>query len=209
MQGHLAGLANRTSKDQQRNASRSCHADRRGLRNQSNERGVLQAPGAMIVEKQCAGLRIQPDHSNKKRQVTNPCSDEGLLGCCSGWGFLIPEPDEQIRGQADQLPAHEEQQQTVRNHHAQHCSREERQEAEETSEVFVMGHVARAVDKDQQANKRDHDEHHRGERIEHPAELQPLAPILKPGEVEDLLRCLSLAAGRERVRKRVDRKQKG
>ena len=183
------------------------HADASGQHNQMRKRGVFQAPGTIVIEKQRAGLRIQPDHSNKKCQITNASRDEGLFGCRRGSGFLIPESDEQIRGKANQLPAHEEQQQTVRNHHAQHRGRKERQEAKEASEIFIMGHVARAVDKDQQADKRDHHQHHRGQRIEHPAELQPFTPILKPGKVEDLHR-LSLAAGSQYVRKRTKGKQK-
>ena len=60
-----------------------------------------------------------------------------------------------------------------------------------------MGHIARAVDKDEQADKRDHHQHHRCEWIEHPAQLQPFASILKPGKVEDFSYCISVTADRE------------
>ena len=99
---------------------------------------------------------------------------------------MIPEADEQIRGETDQLPAHEEQKHTIRDHHAEHGPGKERHEAEEAREVFVVGHVADGINEDQQADKADHHEHHGGERIEHPSEIDGGVAESEPCEVDRL-----------------------
>ena len=49
--------------------------------------------------------------------------------------------------------AHEKQQQAVRDNHAEHRAREERQIREETGEILVVSHVADAEDKNAQADQ--------------------------------------------------------
>ena len=83
---------------------------------------------------------------------------------------MIPEADQQVGGEADDLPTHEEQQEAVGDDDAEHGSGEESEEAEEAGEVFVVGHVADAVDEDQQADEGDHDQHDGGQWVEQPAE---------------------------------------
>ena len=66
---------------------------------------------------------------------------------------MIPEPDEQIAGQADDFPADKKQEQAVGNDHAEHRRGEERHEAEEPHEIFIVRHVADAEDENQQADE--------------------------------------------------------
>ena len=116
--------------------------------------------------------------------------------------LVVPEADQQVGGEADHLPAHEEQQQAVGDDDAEHGPGKERQEAEEAGEVFVVLHVADAVDEDQQADEGDHHQHDGGERIEHPAELQPLIAELKPAEIDDLACLQSLTAERKNMQRK-------
>ena len=160
---------------------------------------MLKTAGAAIVEEQRAGLRIQPDHAEQECQIADARGDECLLRRRCGARFVIPEADEQIGGEADDLPAHKEQQQAVCDDDAQHRPCKERQKTEEAREVFIVGHVADAVDEDQQADERDHHQHHCGERIEHPAEFEPFAADLKPGKIEDLSRFGQLSAELKRL----------
>jgi len=63
---------------------------------------------------------------------------------------VIPKADQQVGGQAHQFPPHEQQQQAVGHHHAQHGRGKQGKETEEPGEIVVMGHVAHAIDKNQQ-----------------------------------------------------------
>ena len=98
---------------------------------------------------------------------------------------MEPEADEEVGGEADDLPAHEQREEGVGDDDAEHGSGEEGEEGEEAGEVFVVSHVAGAVDEDEQADEGDHDEHDGGEGIEDPAELEGLIAELEPVEVED------------------------
>ena len=122
---------------------------------------------------------------------------------------MIPEPDEQIAGQADQLPADEEQEQAVGNDHAEHRRREQGHKAEEPREIFVVRHVADTEDENQQADERNHHQHDGRERVQHPAELQPLTAKLKPVETRDLPKDAILTVMQERGAERAQREQEG
>ena len=155
-----------------------------GLRDELGRRTCSRQPCAAVVEEQGAGLGVEPDHAEEESEVADAGGDEGFLGGGGGFGLGVPEADEEVGGEADDLPAHEEQKQAVGDDHAEHGAGEEREKAEEAGEVLVVGHVADAVDEDQQADEGDHDQHHCGQRIEHPAEREPLVAKLKPAEVE-------------------------
>src|ERR1035441_9704952 len=114
---------------------------------------MLKTTCAAIIEEQSARFCIEPDHADKKAQVADARSDEGFLRCGCGIWIVVPEADEEIGGEADDLPAHEEEEQAVGDNDAQHGSGKERQKAEEAREVFVVGHVADAVDKDEQTDE--------------------------------------------------------
>ena len=162
---------------------------------------MFEATGAAIVEQQCAGLRIEPRHADEESQIANAGNDEGFFRRRRCFRLVIPETDQQVGGEPDQLPTHEEQQQAIGDDDAQHGSGKQRQEAEEASEIFVVLHVADAVDKDEQADKRDHHQHDGRERIEHPAQLQPFIAELKPAEIDNLASFQSLTAERKNVQR--------
>ena len=115
---------------------------------------------------------------------------------------MKPEANQQIRRQSHDFPAHEEKQQAVGNDNAEHRARKQREEAEEACEVIVVGHIAQAVNENQQANKRDHHQHHGGQRIEQPPQRHPLIAELHPAKIHDL-NCRMA----ERRRKGQERKQ--
>jgi hypothetical protein len=78
------------------------------------------------------------------------------------------------------------QQQRVGNHHAQHRSGKQAQEAEEACEVLVVRHVADGINEYEQAHETDHHQHHRRERIEHPTKIHVGRANSNPGKVDDV-----------------------
>jgi len=50
----------------------------------------------VVVEKQCSGSRVEPEHAEQEPHVADAGRDERLLRGRGGLGFVEPEPDEQI-----------------------------------------------------------------------------------------------------------------
>ena len=195
VQRHLAGLAHRAAEEQQPNRRAQPHADPGRLRDELGERGLLHAPRPTVVEEQRARLRAEPQDAEEEKHVADARGDEGFLRRRRRARFMEPEPDEQIARETHHFPAHEEQEQVVRDDEAEHRRREEREEREEAREVVVVRHVADAEDEDERADERDHHEHRRRERVQHPAELEGSFAEHEPVEV--------MREPHRRVRKRL------
>src|SRR5216684_4651677 len=108
MQWHLARLPNRAAKNQQTYAGRNCHANACSLCDKPEERRVLETSSATVVKEQRAGLRIEPNHAQQEGKVANSRGKECLLRCRCRTRLVIPEADEQVGCQADDLPADKE-----------------------------------------------------------------------------------------------------
>ena len=89
-----------------------------------------------------AGLRPNHDQSDHEKEVAEASDDERLLrgGRCRG--LVEPEADQQVRGEADQLPVNEELQHTGAHDEAEHCDGEERHEHEVARVAAIPVHVA-------------------------------------------------------------------
>ena len=91
-------------------------------------------------------------------------------------GAVVPEADQQVAAQADQLPADEERQHVVGQHDQQHAEGEQGQIGEETAvarvEMAVLDHVRARIHVHQEADHRDHDEHDRGEWVNRDAQSE-------------------------------------
>src|SRR6266581_943669 len=57
--------------------------------------------------------------------------------------------------------------------------------SKEAAEIFILGHVADAEDKNAKTDERDHDQHRGREWIENKADPQGLLPERKPGKILD------------------------
>ncbi len=142
----LARFANRSAEDQQRNAG--CNA-----RGQLGESGLLHASRAVIIKQQRARLSVEPHHSQQQAKVPHPRGKERLFCRCSRRRPFIPEPNQQVRRQPHNLPTHKQQQQAVGDQQAEHRPGKQREEAEKPREVFVVVHIGRAVNKNQQPHE--------------------------------------------------------
>src|SRR5205085_11310959 len=114
---------------------------------------------ANVVEKQRAACGIKPEQAEKEPEVTDASHDESFFGSRRSTWFVIPKPDQQVGGKANQLPAHEKKQKTIGDDQAQHGGGEERHETKKAREILIVGHVADAVDKNERADEGDHHEH--------------------------------------------------
>src|SRR5205814_5099355 len=156
-----------------------------GASTERNESWMFKATAAGIIKEQCATAAVEPENAEKKSHVTDARGDESLFCRRRGARLLNPKSDQQIRCKPDQFPANEKKKQTVRDDHAEHRAGEERKICEEPGEIFVLGHVANAEDKNAQPEQRDHHQHGSSQRIEHPSDAQRLFPESEPAEIVD------------------------
>ena len=90
--------------------------------------------------------------------VADAVDDERLLGRERRRALAVPEADEQVARQADQLPGHEHDQEVAGQDQQQHAEHEQVEVGEEAPVARVVAHVADRVDVDQQADRRHHDQ---------------------------------------------------
>ncbi len=121
----------------------------------------------------------------------------------------MPESNQQVGREPNQFPANEKQQETIRNDQPEHRRREQREKTKEACEILVVGHVADAVNENQEPDQRHHHQHDCRERVKHPAELQPGFAHLKPVEIVNLTRRVAGRARDQRMSESAQRKQQG
>ena len=113
------------------------------------------------------------DHAQAEPEVADPVDDERLLGRSGGRRLLVPVADEQVRAQADRLPADVQEQEVVGQDQQQHAEHEQVQVGEEAPHAPVAVHVADGVDVDQEADRAHHQEQDRGQRVHEERDLDP------------------------------------
>ena len=102
---------------------------------------------------------------------------------------VVPEPDQQVRREPDEAPAHEQEQEVPRLHEQEHREDEERHVGEVATLLVVAGHVAHRVPDDEPADSRDDEHHHDRERVD-----QDLHPDLEVAGGEPGVRGRELLA---------------
>src|SRR5690606_20917121 len=96
--------------------------------------------------------------------------------------FVRPETDQQIRRQADALPADVQAEEIVHQHQQQHRGEEQIQVREELSALRVLAHVADRVDVDQRANTGDQQRETHRQLVELQTEVDLQIGDGNPGE---------------------------
>ena len=170
MQRHLCRLAHGTNEQEQADQAQHTQAGER--RQLLCQRLALGEHGGIV---QATGSGQQRPHAEQKPEIAQTVDQEGLepRARCARAG--VPEPDQQVRHQADPLPTDEQQQEIVRHHQQQHGEGEQRQVGEEPDIAGIPAHVADAVDVHQQRDEGDHDHHHHAQGIDQEADLHPVA----------------------------------
>jgi hypothetical protein len=128
----------------------------------------------------------QDNQADQQANVADARGDERFLGGhprrqqvhAALGGALVPEADQQIAAQTDELPADEQEQQVVGQDDCQHAEGEQRQVGKEAAipgvALAVLDHVRARVHLDQEADSRDDDQHDRRQRVDLNAQAQEL-----------------------------------
>ena len=95
--------------------------------------------------------------------------------------LVLPEADQQVRGQAHALPADEQHQVVVGEDQQQHRRDEQVEEPEEAAPPLVVGHVADRVDVDQAADAGDQQHEHDRQLVDQQADVDVPAAGGDPG----------------------------
>ena len=174
--------------------------------------GQLRRRGKHVIELDRVGQVEQPENPQRKAEVTHAVDDKCLDRRRIGRGFLVVEPDQQVRSDPHPFPAEEHLHQIVGGDQRQHGKGEERQIGEEARPivllmrpVVVMGHVAHRVKVNQRRNRVDHNQHDRRQPVKPDAPVGRERPRLDPAQDGDVLCCA--VKGQEDV-PRQDRAQK-
>jgi hypothetical protein len=125
--------------------------------------------GLAVVER--AGERDDQADAEDEAEVADPVDDERLHVGEDRRRPREPEADQQVRDQADRLPAEEELQEVVAHDEHEHREREQRDVAEEALVARVVGHVADRVDVHHQRDEGDDGHHHRRQAVDQEADL--------------------------------------
>jgi hypothetical protein len=146
---------------------------------------MLRDRGEDGGEVERAEVRDEQEHREEKAEVADTVDDEGLLACVGGGVLAEVEADEQVGGEANALPADEEQEEIRGEHQNQHEEHEEVQVGEEAPVALLMRHVADGVDVDEEADAGDDSEHDEREVVDGESEVGVEAGDGDPGVAEE------------------------
>ena len=164
----LRGLGDCSAEQSERDEVHGRRRHRAGVLEDAEE---LERPRLPDEQHACQGERGVTDRVHHKR----------LLGGGHGFRSLVPEPDQEVRREADETPADEEQQEVAGLDEQQHREDEERHVREVPTLLVVAGHVAHRVPDDQPADAGDDEHHHARERVEEDLEADLEVTCGEPG----------------------------
>jgi hypothetical protein len=120
------------------------------------------------------GAEVREDQrdAQEEAEVADPVDEERLQRGVDGALARSPEADQQVRHQADRLPAEEQLQEVVRHHQHQHREGEQRDVREEALVARVVGHVADGVDVHHQRDEAHHHHHQHRQPVDQEADLE-------------------------------------
>ena len=134
-----------------------------------------------VGEVERAEVRDEEEHREQEAEVADAVDDEGFLAGVGGGVLLEVEADEQVGGEADALPADEEQQEAGGEHQHQHEEHEEVEVGEEAPVALLVRHVAGGVEVDEEADAGDDAEHDEREVVDGEGEVDLEAGDGDPG----------------------------
>ena len=120
-----------------------------------------RSPEPLIDLREVEGTEGGPEDAEPHQHphVADPVDDEGLVRRVAVRLVLVPEADQEVRANPDQLPEDEDHEDVRRSHEPEHREAEEREIREESRIPRVVVHVAHGIDVDERRDERDHQEH--------------------------------------------------
>ena len=167
------------------------HGTLTGTADEHEEQGGGQHHGslgkAFLAELKAEGAAVVTidEDTDKEEHIGKAGYDECLLRSGDGCGGGVVETDEQVGGNAHQLPEHVHLEDVGGHHQSEHGHGEEAQESVITLEAAFAVHIAERVDMHHERHRGDDDEHHHGDGVKHDThvEAQPFHKEGKPLEV--------------------------
>src|SRR3954468_23774816 len=101
-----------------------------------------------LVEFHSAQQRPDDQNPHDETEIAETIRDKSLLARVGRSGALIPESDEQITRESDQLPKDEHLDEVVRNDNAEHGKGEETEAGEVAAHSRIFPNVAIGIDVD-------------------------------------------------------------
>ncbi len=159
-----------TKRQMQMTVSSDHCAPPHGVHRRSGERWRAgRRPARSRASRSSARIRPMPEH---EAEVADAVGEKRLEVRVDRRRPRVPEADQQVRDEADRLPAEEELDEVVAHHQHQHAEREQRDVAEEARVAGVVGHVADRVDVHHQRHERDDQHHRRRQRVDQEADRE-------------------------------------
>ena len=177
VQRELAGLADGTGEEAERNPH--CHA----RRDEAHAHRFVDVGDIERVEtggSECPAVEEQVEDREQETEVAKPRDQERLLRRRRRGGLVVPEPDKQVRRQADKLPEHEQLNDIGRYDQSDHRGGEERHIGEVPRVAGITLHVARGVDLYEEAHPGHDDQHDRRKPVHEYAQAQVEFPDHEP-----------------------------
>ena len=148
----------------------------------------------------------------REPDVADAVDDERLLRGERRRPLPVPEADQQVARQADQLPGDEHDEEAAREDQHEHAEHEEVEVGEEAPVPRVVAHVADRVDVDEQADRRDDDQQAGRQVVDEEPDIDleraGRDPREEHGAVAVLTERLGSGQGVERHRHRDDPRDK-
>ena len=134
-----------------------------------------------LVVAQRTKVNEDQEHSQNKPGIPDPVYDKSLFPGISRALLLQVVTDEQIGAQAHAFPSHKHQDKIVRQNQREHGEHEKIEVGKETVVAGVVPHIPRRIYVDQKSYARDHQDHHRRERIQQkpPRHREPCKAALR------------------------------
>jgi hypothetical protein len=159
----LCALAGGADEDAQRHEGGERHAEHVGAADQRRVGGHGVEDVGVAQRAEGGEQREQADQQG---EVADAVDDERLPPRLGRPALGVVEADQQVRAEADALPADEHDQEVVAHHQQQHHPHEQVEVDEVALVAGLVAHVAGGVDVDPEADEGDDEEHHRRQRVE-------------------------------------------
>ena len=137
------------------------------------DRGQVVAAGDMAEQQKTAQQGHPPGAGDGERHAR----------AVARIAALLPVTDEQEGGQAGQLPEDQQQEDVLRQHHAQHGSHEQQQAGIEAPHAVPRGQVIAGIENDQQADAQNHQGEQQPQAVQAKGQIQ--SHRRHPGETLD------------------------
>jgi hypothetical protein len=170
----LGALAHRPGEDQQRDdpdRDRQAAAVHDQVRVLAEGRDLAGQRRDRVADVQRPEADEDEHDPEREADIADAVDDERLLGGQGRRALAVPEADEQVARQPDQLPGHEDDQEAVRQDEQEHREHEQVQVGEEPPVARVVAHVADRVDVDEQADRGHDDQQAGGQVVDEEADI--------------------------------------